>query len=126
MENKKKKETACRLNFLPAVLLVCLLFLSGCSKVTQADIQFTTGLSEHELFKIGQEVCTQQQAAVLLASQRNSYEAVYGDGIWKIPVGGSDFEGVVLDSMKLRNGGSERLPLSSASLPIRKSCPMPA
>ncbi|MCI8673600.1 MAG: hypothetical protein HFI89_09015 [Lachnospiraceae bacterium] len=103
LKSQKKKRTVCQkrcLLCLQAVLLACVLFLSGCSKMTQADIQFTTGLGEHELFKIGHEVCTQQQAAVLLASQRNSYEAVYGDGIWKIPVGGRDFEGVVLDSMK--------------------------
>ena len=100
LKNQRERGAVYRLNGLFACLFACLLLLSGCSKVTQTDIQFTTGLSEHELFKIGQEVCTSQQAAVLLASQRNSYEAVYGDGIWKIPIGESDFEGVVLDSMK--------------------------
>lgn len=102
MKTQKKKGAGRRLIPMPVCLLLCMVLLlpSGCSKVAQTDIQFTTGLSEHELFKIGQEVCTSQQAAVLLASQRNSYEAVYGDGIWKIPIGESDFEGVVLDSMK--------------------------
>lgn len=102
LKKQKKRGAGCRLACLPVCLLACvlLLLLSGCSKVKPTDIQFTTGLSEHELFKIGQEVCTLRQASVLLASQRNSYEAVYGDGIWKIPVGGRDFEGVVLDSMK--------------------------
>ena len=100
LKNQRERGAVYRLNGLFACLFACVLLLSGCSKVTQTDIQFTTGLSEHELFKIGQEVCTSQQAAVLLASQRNSYEAVYGDGIWKIPIGESDFEGVVLDSMK--------------------------
>lgn len=102
MKKQEKRGNDCRFICAPVCLLMCilLLLLSGCSKVTQTDIQFTTGLSEHELFKIGQEVCTSRQAAVLLASQRNSYEAVYGEEIWKVPVGGSDFEGVVLDSMK--------------------------
>ncbi len=100
--NKQKKRGAGRHLRRSVCLLICILLLlpSGCSEVTRTDIQFTTGLSENELFKIGQEVCTSRQAAVLLASQRNSYEAVYGDGIWKIPIGESDFEGVVLDSMK--------------------------
>lgn len=100
LKNQKKIGSPSQFGCLLVMLLCCMFFVSGCSKVTQADIQFTTGLGEDELFKIGQEVCTSQQAAVLLASQRNSYEAVYGDGIWKVPVGGSDFEGVVLDSMK--------------------------
>ena len=92
MKNQKRRWAVC--------LLVCMLLLSGCEKVVQTDIQFTTGLSEHELFKIGQEICTTKQATVLIASRRNAYEAVYGEGIWNIPVGGGEFQDVVLDSMK--------------------------
>ena len=88
----------------PAVILAGILLaaqlLTGCSRIVQTSIQFTTGLASDELFKIGQEVCKTPQAMVLIASQRNSYEAVYGEELWQIPVGEGQFQDVVLDSMR--------------------------
>ena len=83
-----------------AGLLLIVQLLSGCSKIAQTSIQFTAGLSDHELFRIGQEVCETQEAMVLIASERNSYEQVYGDALWQIPVGEGQFQDVVLDSVR--------------------------
>jgi len=91
-----------RLLCVVALFLLLLAFcLGGCARVTQvakADIQFTTGLSEQDLFRIDQEVMKKSEAMVLIASLRNAYEKVYGEEIWKIPVGDQTFEDVVLDS----------------------------
>lgn len=82
------------------ILALSALYLSGCSQVAQADIQFTTGLSDQDLFKIGQEVLKKPEALVLLTSLRNSYESVYGEEIWKVSVGDQVFEDIVLESAK--------------------------
>lgn len=81
------------------MLIMVSLFSGGC-QVAGTDIVISTGLGEEDLFKIGNEVCTFQEAMIFIANQKNFYEAAYTDEIWATDVEGMTYEEYLLNHMK--------------------------
>ncbi len=93
--NRKGKKRAV-IPMLSLVLLV-LLMLSGCKGNTQ--IVLTTPLSENELFRIGSEVCTVEEAKVFLATTQNQYEKLIKPDMWEQDFGGVSLGEYVKESI---------------------------
>ena len=83
-----------------AGILTALLFLTGCSKLADKDIQFTVGLNEDQLFKIGRETATVPEAMIFVTTQKNIYEKAYGSEIWDIDLSNGTFETYVRESLQ--------------------------
>lgn len=83
---------------LAIVILLC--GMIGCSKLGNTDIKITTGLGKNELFRIGKETCTIQEALVFVTSQKNIYEASYSNQIWEIALNDGTFETYVKESLQ--------------------------
>lgn len=87
---------------LPGLFLavaVMILGMIGCGKLTNTDIKITKGLAKNELFRVGKEVCTKEEALIFVTSQKNVYEAAYSDQIWDISLNGGTFESYVKNSL---------------------------
>lgn len=74
------------------LFLACLLLLSaaGCGE----------RLGGQELFKLGDQVCTRQEALVFLMSQKQKYETAYGNGIWDVKVRDTTFADYMKDNLQ--------------------------
>lgn len=89
------------IRFLALLLAVVMLFGTGCSSTGQkADIRIVTPLSDSELFKISDEICTVPQANILISAQKKVIEDVYGEEIWSVEMDGLSFEDHVKNSLK--------------------------
>ncbi len=71
-----------------ALLILCLSVLSGCSGLR---VRLTTGLSRNDLFRVEKKACSVGEAKLFLMSQKHSYEDLYGERIWNVPVGETTF-----------------------------------
>ena len=89
-----KKEK--RLAVCVAAMILAVLGLSGCGRTR---VVFTTGLSDKEVFRIGDEVCTQPEMMVYLTNVQNEYEKVYGDRIWESSHNGVTLEDNIKDTV---------------------------
>lgn len=94
MNKKGKKRT---LIPMISMLLVVMLLFSGCKGKTQ--IILTTPLSENELFRIGDEVCTAEEAKVFLTTTQNQYETLIQPDMWDKDFGGMSLEEYVKESI---------------------------
>lgn len=83
-----------------AVIISLILMLSGCSSEKTADIRIVTPLSDKELFKIGDEICSVSEAMILITAQKKVVEDVYGTEIWSVESDGLTFEDNVKSSLK--------------------------
>lgn len=89
------------LQFLVLLMAAVMLFTAGCSSTGQkADIRIVTPLSDSELFKISDEICTVPQAAILISAQKKVIEDIYGGEIWSVELNGLSFEDNVKSSLK--------------------------
>lgn len=103
-----KKKTAKRygknrysLQLLALLLVMAILGSTGCSSTGQkTDIRIVTPLSDSELFKISDEICTVPQAMILISAQKKVIEDVYGEEIWSVESDGSTFEENIRGSLK--------------------------
>lgn len=66
--------------------------LAGCSHFENTEIVLTTGLTEHQLFKVGSCVCTLPEAMIYVMDYQRQYESVYGVEMWE-----HDFGGITLE-----------------------------
>lgn len=87
---------------LGTMLLLCLgSFVTGCGKgkvrMASAEIVFTGTLSEHEVFRVEEEICTLGQARLFLVNEKNRYEGSFGSELWKQQLDGQTFEDYVRD-----------------------------
>lgn len=83
------------------VLLSCvMLTVAGCSKEQKTDIRIVTPLSDTELFKIGEEICSVPEAMILVTAQKKVVEDVYGTEIWSVQSDSLSFEENVKSSLK--------------------------
>lgn len=82
------------------LLVLVLLMLTGCSGKEKTDIRIVTPLSDTELFKIGDEICSVPEAMVLITAQKKVVEDVYGTEIWSVESDGLTFEENVKSSLK--------------------------
>lgn len=94
MSRKGKKRIL--IPMLSMVLLVMSL-LSGCKGKTQ--IVLTTPLSENELFRIGDEVCTVEEAKIFLTTTQNQYEQLIQPDMWDKDFGGMSLEEYVKETI---------------------------
>lgn len=84
-----------------AFVLICsILMLTGCSGDKKTEIRIVTPLSDSELFKIGDEVCSVSEAMILVTAQKKVVEDVYGEEIWSVKSDGLTFEENVKSSLK--------------------------
>ena len=84
-----------------ALLLAFLvLMMTGCSGSKKAEIRIVAPLSDSELFKIGDEVCSVSEAMILVTAQKKVVEDVYGEEIWSVKSDGLTFEENVKSSLK--------------------------
>lgn len=79
------------------ILLLCVgSFVAGCGKgkvrMASAEIIFTGTLSENEVFRVEEEVCTLAQAKLFLVNEKNQYEGSFGSELWKQELDGQTFE----------------------------------
>lgn len=82
------------------LLSVILMLMTGCSAEKTADIRIVTPLSDKELFKIGDEICSVSEAMILITAQKKVVEDVYGMQIWSVESDGITFEENVKSSLK--------------------------
>lgn len=85
-----------RLAVCVAAMILAVLGLSGCGRTR---VVFTTGLSDKEVFRIGDEVCTLPEMMVYLTNVQNEYEKVYGDKIWESSHNGVTLEDNIKDTV---------------------------
>lgn len=93
---KRKKQ------ILSMILLLCVCsFVTGCGKgkvrMASAEIVFTGTLSENEVFRVEEEVCTLAQAKLFLVNEKNQYEGSFGSELWKQELDGQTFEDYIRD-----------------------------
>ena len=78
------------------VLCLAACMLSGgpvsCSHFENTEIVLTTGLTENQLFKVGNCVCTLPEAMIYVMDYQRQYESVYGVEMWE-----HDFGGITLE-----------------------------
>lgn len=84
------------------LLLLCIGgLISGCGKgkvrMASAEIVFTGTLSEDEVFRVEEEVCTLAQAKLILVNEKNQYEKSFGSELWKQKLDGQTFEDYIRD-----------------------------
>ncbi len=84
------------------VLLLCVgSFITGCGKgkvrMASAEIIFTGTLSDKEVFRVEEEVCTLAQAKLFLVNEKNQYEKSFGSELWKQKLGKQTFEDYIRD-----------------------------
>lgn len=82
MEKKAYRKTG-RLSRGVALLLIVLLFCTACTR-SKSEIRIVAPLSDSELFKIGDEVCSVPEAMILITAQKKVIEDVYGTKIWSV------------------------------------------
>jgi len=76
-----------------AMVLACLIMLSGCGKENaDTKIVLTTGFLKGEVFRIENMSCTLPEIMVYLTTTQNQYEEVYGEQIWQ-----TNLDGVTLE-----------------------------
>ncbi len=83
-----------------ALLLVLAIICGLCGCQKGKSIRFTTGLGDKELFKVGDEVCTRQEAMVFVLSQKKNYERSYGKEIWDVKIYGETFSAYMRDNLQ--------------------------
>ena len=64
----------------------------SCSHFENTEIVLTTGLTENQLFKVGNCVCTLPEAMIYVMDYQRQYESVYGVEMWE-----HDFGGITLE-----------------------------
>ncbi len=76
------------------VLCVLLLGLAACSNKdgSTTRVVFTTGPGKNEIFRVGDNICSQEQLMIYLTTTQNQYEDVYGKEIWQV-----ESEGITLE-----------------------------
>lgn len=84
------------------LLLLCVGgLISGCGKgkvrMASAEIIFTGTLSEDEVFRVEDKVCTLAQARLFLVNEKNQYEKSFGPELWKQELDGQTFEDYIRD-----------------------------
>ena len=94
MNRKGKKRT---LVPVLSMVLIVMLLCSGCKGKTQ--IILTTPLGDNELFRIGDEVCTVEEAKVFLTTTQNQYETLIQPDMWDKDFGGMSLEEYVKESI---------------------------
>ncbi|MGN0293496.1 MAG: peptidylprolyl isomerase [Lachnospiraceae bacterium] len=82
------------------LLLFVILMMTGCSDSKKVDIRIVAPLSDSELFKIGDEICSVSEAMILVTAQKKVVEDVYGKEIWSVESDGLTFEENVKSSLK--------------------------
>lgn len=82
------------------LLLAFLVLMTGCSGSKNAEIRIVTPLSDSELFRIGDEICSVSEAMILVTAQKKVVEDVYGEEIWSVKSDGLTFEENVKSSLK--------------------------
>lgn len=55
-------------------------------------VVLTTGFKKNEVFKIGEQSCTQAEVMIYLTNMQNQYESVYGEEIWNAKGDGASLE----------------------------------
>lgn len=89
------------LQFLSLLLAIVIFVCTGCSSTGQkSDIRIVTPLSDSELFKIGDEICTVSQAMILISAQKKAIEDIYGEEIWSVESDGTTFEENIKGSLR--------------------------
>jgi len=70
--------------------------LTGCGKgkvkMASAEIIFTGTLTENEVFKVEDKICTLSQAKLFLVNEKNRYEEAFGSELWKQDLKGQTVE----------------------------------
>lgn len=81
-----------------AILLAAALSfgLCGC-QVGDTDIALTSGLSDEEVFRIGDTTCTLPKARIFLTNYQNLYGTAYGINLWEHDFGDDSLEDYIKD-----------------------------
>ncbi|KIR03429.1 Foldase protein PrsA precursor [Lachnospiraceae bacterium TWA4] len=80
-------------------LIVILAMICLC-RCTNKQVKLTVGLSGNQLFKVGDQVCTKEEALVYATAQKKLIEDAYGNGIWKVSTEDIRVEDYVKNSLK--------------------------
>ena len=66
--------------------------MTACGKGGDTKVVFTTGFGKDEVFRVGDEICTEAELMVYLTTTQNQYENVYGPEIWNTELNGVTLE----------------------------------
>lgn len=81
-----------------AMLLLAAVLCTGCT-IGERRIYFASKTSSHEVFKIGDLACPQEEAKVYLANYKNLYGNVYGTSLWNEAYDTKAMEGSIKDAV---------------------------
>ncbi len=82
--------------YLIVISCIFLFFLIGCGK----NVQVTTGLSNDVIYKLSDKECNLSEIILVLANEKNKYEASVGSEIWDITNEGTEMEESVKSLVK--------------------------
>lgn len=76
-------------------------FFIGCHKEDnkKKEIQIVKPMSDSELFKIGDEICSVSEANILIAAQKKLIEEIYGSEIWSVKTEEGTFDTTMKKTM---------------------------
>lgn len=94
---RKADDMRLRKRILGMMMLFCMgSLVAGCGKgkvrMASAEIVFTGTLSENEVFRVEEEICTLGQAKLFLVNEKNQYEGSFGSELWQQELDGQTFE----------------------------------
>lgn len=81
------------------IVIGLLLIVAGCSLGSVTDKLVNSGLSDTEVFKIDETICTLGEAKLYMYTLKNQYESVYCNSIWKETSNGQTLEEYVKDTV---------------------------
>lgn len=79
-----------------AVAALLVLNLAGCT-LGDTQVMVSAELTDNEVFKMKDEVCTLPEARVVMTNYQNMYATMYGIDLWKHEFGNHDLENYVKD-----------------------------
>ena len=96
-------------------LILILILLSGCAK-RKTEIVLTTDFEENEVFRIDDSSCMKNEVMVYLVNSENSYDILFGPGIWKTKL-------PVKESSLSASAGAQANPDNKISVSMDNSSP---
>lgn len=85
------------------LLVISTTVLTGCGEKDSpqiTDIKIVKPLTDNQLFKIGEEICTVPEAMILVSAQKKVVEDVYGTEIWSVTTDTGSFESYIKSALK--------------------------
>ena len=74
---------------LTAVLMLIVCMFSACGNRNKTEVILTTNFKDGEVFRIEKSSCYLPEVMVYLVNSENSYDEIFGEQIWSVPLSDS-------------------------------------